>query len=239
MKSEFCKEALQKFSGCDNIDYEAGTPENPAIWLLGIEHGTFNSIHDGREPIKGEEDYSIDLQLTWNYNKGAFKFLAAMDEDYGARKFREFARDKQPFVLGSSGFFKGNLYPFPCNNIGAWDHEAQDITGAASKIEYQNWCKNNRIPKMKHWLDMHRPKLVIGVGISSASEFSQAFFGEVVDFEKITFEVNGHFENILKYQDGWKKLIIVPHFTGGPNGLNSYVALQTAGELAKCFLEGR
>jgi hypothetical protein len=45
VKSEFCKEALQKFSGCDNTDSEAGTPENPAIWLLGIEHGTFNSIH--------------------------------------------------------------------------------------------------------------------------------------------------------------------------------------------------
>lgn len=93
--------ALSKFSGCDNSEVEAGSASNPTIWLLGLEHGTYKSVHaEGyRANIESSKcTYSIDLQMKWPYNQKASKLLAAMDKRYGLEKFKEFAKDMQPFV---------------------------------------------------------------------------------------------------------------------------------------------
>jgi len=72
---------------------------------LGIEHGTYNSRHEGPSGIEPEDDsYSIEMQLRWPYNIKAFKLLASM-HGYTVDKFLEFATAHQPFVKGRPGFF--------------------------------------------------------------------------------------------------------------------------------------
>jgi hypothetical protein len=117
---EFAEEALSKFYGCDSDEIQAGNQSSPSIWLFGIEHGTYKSQHDEnpetRELIE-DEKYSIETQMKWPYNQKAFKLLASMLPEYGAKKYKEFAEKYKPFVFGSKGFFKGNLYPFPCHKV--------------------------------------------------------------------------------------------------------------------------
>lgn len=149
--------------------------------MFGIEFGTYKSIHDEnpetRVIIEDDTD-SVKTQLKWPYNQKAFKLLASMDKEYGVTRYVEFAEKYQPFVKGSSGFFKGNLYPYPCNNVKHWPENAIRETGATTKNEYLNWCKSFRLPAIKEWIEEHKPKVFIGVGITNRNGFSEAVFGE-------------------------------------------------------------
>ncbi len=226
------RESLTEFSGCDNSIIEAGSKDNPAIWLFGLEPGTYKSKHDENEKTREiieDEDYSIKTQMKWSYNQKAFKLLSAMDKQYGVEKYKKFANDFQPFVVGNKNFFKGNLYPFPCKSIKNWSDKAAAITGANSKFEYQNWCKENRLPEVTRWVEKYQPKLFIGVGISQRNEFSKAVFGESVKLDEHQFQVNSHIKRIFYKIYKSRKLVVVPHFSG-QHGLNSNESLKMCGE---------
>ena len=232
MNPDFCKEALEKFCGCDNSEIEAGSLQQPAIWLFGLEHGTYKSKHDENVNTREElddEDYSIETQLKWPYNQKAFKLLAAMRKEYGVKKYKEFAEDNQPFVKGTPGFFKGNLYPFPCHKFSKWPETAHTDTGFSTKEEYLQWCKEHRLPKIKSWVEEYGPKLFIGVGISNRNEFSLAVFGELVEFGEKEIIVKADRKRIFYYAKGNNRLVVIPHFSG-PYGLNSDESLQQVGE---------
>jgi hypothetical protein len=222
---------------CDGGD--PGTPANPSIWVMGIEPGW--SLADQEKEANGQTispetlaEYSIDLQLGWRFNASAFKLLAALDgqspEDYAA-----FAKDKRPFERGCTGYFKGNLFPEAFHNVPAWDDEAAQATGFSTKAEYQVWMKAARFPILTSWIEKCRPKLIIGLGLTHADDFL-AVVQASKQPEQHSFEVNGHWKRMLMSRSGLVPLAILPHLTGGPNGLNSNEAIAQAAQQIRSHL---
>ena len=128
------------------------------------------------------------------------------------------------------------MYPYACNNTQEWPAEAASETGLSSKAEYQKWCHDYRWPAIKKWIDEYQPKLFIGVGNSFRTDFSKAVFGKEVEMKPVSFSVNNYVKNIFLAQNGWRKLAVIPHLSGGPNGLNSDQALAQAGQAIGDFM---
>jgi len=216
-----------EFIGCDGGD--VGSPAHPSIWLVGIEHGTFNSIHDS--PDSGQEcqdeDYSVKIQLGWPYNRNAFKLLAAL-EGQAIDSYREFAMSRRIFEKGSEGYFKGNLYPYASRRVSEWSDAAQRSTGM-DKRDFQIHCERQWFPVIRSWVERYRPRLVIGVGNSFKRQFSQAILGQALSFETEKFSVNGHGKRLNFATHDGTLLAVVPHISGSSMGLNSDVSLQEAG----------
>jgi hypothetical protein len=226
-------EPISEFDGCDGGDL--GNSRSPAIWLFGIEHGTFKSQNDSNfSMIENAPDYSIQTQLKWPYNQKAFKLLAAIS-GVSVDRYVEFALEKQPFVKHSKGYFKGNLYPYACRSVSDWPDDAKKETGM-TKEQYRQWCKDHHLPKIKKWADKYTPKVFIGVGITHKSEFSTAFFGNDVDFNMYKFSINGHEKKIFYKLFNSRKLVVIPHLSGSRHGLNSNESLQIAGKFIANFL---
>jgi hypothetical protein len=237
---EFKDEALSKFSGCDSDEIGAGSIYAPSVWVLGLEHGTYKSQHDENSSTReAEEDltYSVKTQLKWPYNRNLFKLLSVIDGEHGVEGYQKFAEAKQPFVQGSSGFFKGNLYPFPCKKSKDWPQRAIDITGFSSKNEYLDWCKRYRLPTIKKWIEEYSPELIVGVGITARDEFSEAVFGEKSKFFEVGFYVNGHKKRVFHNSKDGKILVVVPHLSGSSHGLNSDESISICGKLIRELLE--
>lgn len=226
--------STQEFDGCDGGD--PGSPTSPTIWIFGIEHGTYRSPEAFESSQNQTNDgYAIQTQLKYPYNQKAFKLLAAINglplEDY-----RLFAEKNQPFVQGSKGYFKGNLYPYACRSVSEWPAEAEAETGM-TKAEYRQWCVQHHIPVIKQWIDKYQPKVFIGVGNSNRFDFSQAVFGNSVDFETYQFAVGKQIKKIFHAKVEGRRLVVIPHLSGGKNGLNSHESVRLAGEFIAKFIE--
>lgn len=236
INEDIAKSMLEEFDGCDSDN--PGSPECPAVWLFGIEHG--QELEDARNTLEVpsvDDSYSIKTQLgpRYGFNKKAFKLLAAM-KGYPVETYREFANDQQPFVRGRNGdiknnhlYFKGNLYPYACKNVGEWSDIVKKEIGIADKEEYRQWCRDHRLPAIMQWVDRYQPKIFIGVGITCRDEFSLAVFGKVVDFKKEIITDKKIDRPIFYFSEESKKLVVVPHFSGR-YGLRSDVLLQEAGK---------
>ena len=228
---------LKKFDGCDSID--PGSPESPSIWLFGIEPGWSKNDQESAADQKSNQDdcYSIQTQIKWPFNRNAFKLLAAMHGNgYSVKTYKEFAEKFQPFVHDSKGYFKGNLYPYACNNVHEWHEYAARETGFPDKKSYLQWCSDYRFPEVKNWVDEYQPKVFIGVGSTYRADFSRAFFGEAVELKEEIFSVNGHGKRIFYTKVAGKTLFVIPHLSGGKNGLNSNESIRLAGEFIANFL---
>ena len=222
---------------CDGGD--PGSPANASIWVLGIEPGW--SLADQARDANGQKnspdalaEYSIELQLRIRFNIPAFKLLAVLDgrspEDYLA-----FAHKERPFERGCTGYLKGNLFPEPFYEVEAWDDEAIRATGFLSKADYQVWMRKTRFPIVTSWIEKCRPKLIIGVSAGHAEDFlavAQASEAPAIH----SFEVNGHSKRMSLTNSGLAPLAIIPHLTGGPNGLNSNEAIAHAAERIRSHL---
>ena len=224
----------QEFDGCDGGD--PGSPTSPTIWIFGIEHGTYRSPATFESSQNHTDDgYTIQTQLTYPYNQKAFKLLAVINglsiEDY-----RVFAEKTQPFVKGSKGYFKGNLYPYACRSVSEWTPEAELETGM-TKIEYKQWCNQHHIPAIKKWVDQYQPKVFIGVGNSNRTDFSQAVFGNNVNFETHQFTVGTQTKKIFYAKVDGRRLVVIPHLSGGKNGLNSHESVRVAGKFIAEFIQ--
>lgn len=228
---------LDKFDGCEGGD--PGNEASPSIWLFGIEPGWSVYDQENVEPKNDPMDdgYSVQTQLQWPFNRNAFKLLAAIS-GVSASQYREFANKHQPFVQGSTGYFKGNLYPYACNKVTTWPDDAREETGFASKAQYQEWCAAHRWPAIKSWVDEHKPKLFIGVGNTFRNQFSLSVFGQSVEFECRDISVNGYSKKIYFGESDGRKLVVIPHLSNGSNSLNSDEAIEKAGALISSFLNG-
>ena len=226
MNSAILDSMLEEFDGCEGDD--PGTPSSPSVWLFGIEPGY--SIADRKAPSAPlnpvQEGYSIELQRKWRFNQNAFKLFAAMNGS-PVSQFIDFANLYQPFVVGSKGYFKGNLYPYACNNVKEWPEDAADETGLKNKEEYREWCRKNRWPEISKWVDKYQPKIFIGVGNSCKDDFSLCVFGVKVEFDLHEFWINGNKKKIYHKSIGHKKLVVLPHLS---RGLHENASLQYAGE---------
>src|ERR1035437_7437490 len=230
INEKIAKAMLEEFDGCDCDD--PGSPASPSVWLFGIEWGNPKK-KENKIVVKPEDDgYSIKTQLTYQYNQKAFKLLAAMN-GYDVSEYREFAQKHQPFVNGSGGYFKGNLYPYACNKVDEWPEDVKIEIGISDKEQYRQWCREFRLPVVKQWVDKYQPKLFIGVGITCRDEFSSAVFGKGVNFNKEMITDKKIDRPIFHFSDESRKLVVVPHFSGR-YGLRSDILLQEAGK----FIEG-
>lgn len=218
--------ACDPFEGGDGGD--AGGPESPSTWLFGIEHGDAINISKELAAESTERDYSIEMQLIYPFNRNAFKLFAAIDGQ-PVDRYVEFARVHQPWVPGSKGFFKGNLYPFPCRGLGTWSDQAFVETGFERKQDVVKWCNEHRLPAIAEAVRYYRPRLFIGVGAQMSREFSLAYFGATLPLETYQFAVNGHVKKIRYAIHNGGRLVVLPHLTGGSNGLNSDEAIRVAG----------
>lgn len=227
MNQDLMDSMLQEFDGCEGSD--PGSPQAPSIWLFGIEPGY--SLKDQARVANGDsiadEDYSVDRQLTWPFNRNAFKLFAAM-EGRPVTEYREFARARQPFVKGSKGYFKGNLFPYACRNTREWTEEVARETGLADKSAYQQWCRENRWPVIRQWVEKYRPKVFIGVGVGKdfRQDFASAVFGRTDVLEPLSFRAHGRELNLYHYAESGKRLVVIPHLS---RGLTSHEGLQNAG----------
>lgn len=214
---------------CDGGD--AGSPARPSIWLMGIEPGW--SLSDEKRAVSEGasarlRQYPIDLQLGWRFNQNAFKLLAALDGQ-SPDEYRTFAKRAQPFVAGSTGYFKGNLFPEPFHKVKVWDAEAVEATGFSTKAEYQAWMRGTRFPVFKNWLKSCRPRLFIGVGSTFLFDFLHVTETQESP-EEHRFEVNGHTKRVFVASGGLAPVAVIPHLSGGSNGLNGNLSIQRAAE---------
>lgn len=212
------------FPGCDGGD--PGTPDKPAIWLFGLEPG--HSILDQSKPQCPDAEYSVERQLKWPFNQNAFKLLAAL-EGQPLNTYKEYAHQHKIFEKGAHGYFKANLYPLAARSIKAWSQAEVEKTGFNTKNEYQEWCKKNHFKHIREWVDIHKPKLIIGCGTSFLTDFAFAFLGEHAQPEKIQILGSGRVKNLYIFRE--TPLVVVPHLSGGSGGLLSHDSIMRAAEI--------
>ena len=89
--------------------------------------------------------------------------------------------------------------------------------------------RDARFPIVTSWIEKCRPKLIIGLGLTHADDFL-AIVQASEQPEQHSFDVNGHSKRMFMTQSGLVPLAILPHLTGGPNGLNSNEAIAYAAQ---------
>lgn len=218
--------AVDPLEGGDGGD--PGSPDNPSTWLMGIEHGDAKNLPQEPEAARGLRDYSIDHQLIYPYNVKAFKLLAAI-AGQPVEQYEAFARHHQPFVPGQKGYYKGNLYPYPCQAVDAWSEAAITETGFVTKAEYVAWCDANRIPAIAQAVQIYRPRLFIGVGTTLVGAYSRAFFGGEVPLRQYQFVEDGRLRRIHYAKFNGQVFVVIPHLSYYAYCLNTDSAIQTAG----------
>lgn len=231
--AELASSAEHFLSTCDGGDI--GSIEVPSTWLMGVEPGW--SLQDQSREQEGvpaprqlDTSYSVDMQLGWPFNRTAFKLLCAI-EGGEPKDYEAFARRVRPFERGSKGYFKANLFPLPFNNLAQWDEEARRDTGFESKMDYQKWLREARFPVLTAQLELHRPKVLIATGLSHLQDFLQVANAQPGREHVLT--VNGRNKRVHLATGGVVPLVVLPHLSGGPNGLNSNAAVSLAAELVK------
>ena len=219
------------YSGCDGGD--PGSQDRRAIWVCGIEWGGGHSADELAQivetnvetPPVGYEDWKHNLAFRFNWQ--AMKLLCAI---HGGKvsDYKKFAEDIKPFTVGSSGYFKTNLYPIAFKNTNQihWTTEFSGVTGFQNKADYVNWCKDKRFPQMRQWASEHKPKLIICLGKSYGPDFGKAFMDEgsslqtkTIDDRSLSWGLNN---------DG-THVVILP-FMIGRYGLQRNVSIQQFGE---------
>lgn len=221
---------------CDGGD--PGTLDSPAIWLFGLEPGyseadLANSNREVSVDRARLHAYDLELQLQWRFNVSAFKLLAALAGGH-TTEYMAFAERCQPFVRGSKGYFKGNLYyPYAFRNVRDWPEALRLASGNATKGEYRQAIRDARFPVIRHWIAKCRPRLFIGIGVTHVDEFKAILGCSQMDCQRIT--VKGRTKTIWMSDrsDLHVPLVVLPHLTGGPNGLNSHEAIEKTADLIR------
>lgn len=234
------------FPGWDSGD--PGTPENRSIWLYGIEPGGIDSIQDAiNQEVPPPENsdvanYSVKCQWElrkWPFNRKAHMLISVVEGmpvniPTFVQDVRRYAEVQKIFERDCKGYFKGNLFPQINPNVGTWSEAARMRTGFEKKEEFYNFCRSY-FANLHNIVQKHKPRLFIGVGIGQSQDFAKVVCGECVDFDVRSFTVNGHRKRIF-LKSGDIPLAVVPHLTGGSNGLNSKDAIVEAGSIIRSFL---
>lgn len=219
--AQFRSWALTPYAGCDGGDHLAKT------WVLGVEHG--DSDFDGPVDPANYDGYPIAQQSTYRYNVQVFKLLAAI-KGMRVDEWPRFAEREQPFVRGAGGYFKGNLYPYPCWSEQSWSDAAHQDTGFASKERYRAWCRNHRFSTLAAWIDAADPRLIIATGITRKSDFlSVAFDREPVDVCAHRQQVGAASFIWYSARRGARLLVVLPHLSGSPL-MRGHQTLQLLGD---------
>lgn len=236
VNSDFAKWAVG-FSGCDG-----GNPMG-SIWVCGIEPGggeTRGKVHFADVTVPGfvgDPSNSRDEFIRHQHNWKAVKLLAAMQqEDVSA--YKDFYARSACFARDSS-YFKLNLFPlsFPNTSHSHWEPWIAELTGFASKREYEIWCETNRFPVMADWARTYRPKAIICTGTTDpfCTWFQKAFGFEHGTMSEATVE--GKLVKHFVTRNGATHVVIT-YFLGGRRGLNSNKQIEATGHYIARLLNG-
>ncbi len=219
------------YSGCDGGDI--GEANNRTIWVCGIEWGGGHDPESLKRHIKddvscppyGYESWNENISYIFNWQ--VMKLLSVINggkvEDY-----KKFAKEKQPFVRRSKGYFKMNLYPIGFKDTAnyRWHEDFSEITGFNTKEEYIKWCKEKRFQEIRKWATERKPEMIICLGKTYKEDFCSAFFdpdksvkSETIDDHEVAWGINA--DNSL--------MIILP-FMVNRYGLVKNSSIQKVGE---------
>ena len=150
-----------------------------------------------------------------------------------ARSWLEFAHEVQPFVRNSKGYFKGNLYPYPCVKGKRWSMELERERGMTA-IEYRAWCDVHRPPVIKSWVDEYQPRLFLGFGSAVARQFSRCYFGEAVPMNayKLTMS-KGQAKRLRHARRGGCNLVVLSDPSSGYNALDTDESIERLGQMIR------
>jgi hypothetical protein len=193
------------FSGCDGGDI--GSAENKSIWFCGIEWGgghkndkdELNAMFSSPVVNPGEGYDSWRENLAYRFNWQAMKLLSALD-GLSVKDYKNFAETKKPFTQGEKGYFKMNLFPlaFKDTSNALWGDGFSEATGFLTKNDYKAWIIKERAKKMREWVFLFNPRVIICTGISYAKEFQTAFMDrdldnvEIIEGQELRWGVNSN-----------------------------------------------
>lgn len=168
-------------SGCDG-----GSP-SARVWISGIEWGG-GSYEDGKyykdelpaEIKKGAypgraSHYDWNEHLTYRFGISFAKLYSALNGVEPAR-YKEYVS-----TLYGDEAFKLNLYPiaFDSTDASLWkQNRLEELTGFAEKHLFQTWCFYNRFPVFAQLVRNHKPRIVIGTGVTYLREYFACFGGD-------------------------------------------------------------
>lgn len=227
--SSFRAWALGEFAGCDGGDPYGKT------WVLGVEHG--DSPSDGPGHDVADAGYPLSQQRTYRYNVQLFKLLAAI-EGMPVTDWLAFAEREQPFVRGTQGYFKGNLFPYTCPSDEDWSEAAQRETGFSTKERYRAWCRNHRFEAIGQWIARAEPDLVIACGIGYRHDFAAVAFQRApVKVLEHRLDLPGRATRFFSASHEGRLLVVLPHLSGSPL-MYSHATLQEAGRYIATLRKG-
>lgn len=219
------------YSGCDGG--ELGNPSNPSTWVCGIEWGGGHTPEalvahieeDVSHPPRGYTDWAENLAYIFNWQ--VMKLLSVINGG-SVSDYKKFAETVKPFVEGSSGYFKMNLYPirFKDTSYARWHDNFSSITGFQSKADYLRWCSACRFPEIRKWAKSAAPELILCLGKTYIQDFRAAFHNENSSFSHEIIDGRDLFWCI---NDQGSVVAVIP-FMVNRNGLVKNVSIQKFGE---------
>jgi len=218
------------FSGVDGGDI--GSHEKKSRWVCGIEWGAGhtseelkNCLNNCPEEIPvGYETWEENIAYIFNWQ--VMKLFSAIDGN-SVDNYKKFAEKIKPFVREEQGYFKMNLYPiaFKDTDEERWNNGFSEVTGLKTKQEYIDWCRQNRLAKIRDWTLAYSPELVICLGKTYADDFLLAYGDrdielntEVIDDRELSWCINHQ-----------GTLIIILPFMVNRNGLVKNDSIQKFG----------
>jgi len=238
MTSKNLQNWANSFSGCDGGNLKADT------WLCGIEWGYSGAseqekqdyytnelpkeIENGAVNLNSNYNFFTDESLAYPFNRGFAKLYASYK-----------GGDVSDFNTVTGQLLKLNISP-----IGFWKDEEYlwnkyslpNTTGFEVKEEFVKYLNNiNRFTEIRH---LHKPKLIVCVGVGRRNDFLKCFFGNnKLTFQKTTMtpksENNKNIRNIYHSKHDETLIVVIPFFTSS-NGLNSdYLLQETGGVIAR------
>ena len=232
--------------GCDG-----GNP-NADTWLCGIEWGGNNTekYYKNDLPVEiAEGKYTPDDKYVWEEQQG-YNFGKSVAKLYAAYKGKDIYKYTEFFEeFGDDSLFKLNLYPIAFRHTGGnlWrENGLHELTPFEDKELYRIWCFLNRFPKYAERVQEHKPKLIVGLGVSYLTDFFACFAGQAgrgarIQVETVTPAAK---TNSAERRFYWARinekttLAVIPFFSGS-NGLNSYHLLDQTGRRLREIIENR
>jgi hypothetical protein len=205
------------FSGCDGGNLKG------EVWFCGIEWG-LGKDHPIEEELKVDrsavpQEYRSPEEILKYPNVGVrlIKLITAIRggsvQDYHRVAYETpFPFDRQ------SQYFKINLFPVACKDTRAiWGEALKANTGFPTKADCLQWCRQNRFPEMRGWVEKGKPKLIVGFGARWEPDFRNAFGFTTAKGSTETIEEG---LNLVWMRIGKTTLAIIP-FLGWQGGLLS------------------
>ncbi len=210
---------------------------NSDYWFCGIEYGgdfNFQFIEDLQivENPESEELQKIDDELIPCWIEGLdhkYQYMQKVAKVISCQKDGciENWRDHRTNLFTKSGdIFKMNLFPinFAKDIDKLWVGDYVTRLGFNTKREYQEWCRNNRFPRLRELVIEYRPKVLICTSVGKKEFYKAAFLEEDSTYKAV--DIFNHTYYYAKREDTGTVVIVTPFFGwGGITKDTEYVAL--------------